>query len=1657
MRHDKFKASISGILIVAAIVLAAIGVAATAVFLVSGPTPAGAVDSLPSIFFESRRKATAEEEKQYWSDIPMIEAAEAPAAPVLSVSNDKTLNLSVVDPNYYVYIMRGGQTSDPYYTSLELTFADEHGNTQVKPLKIKGKETPGKASDDTVPDLFEKCWSVRTRESDEPVVIDGNLYKRSLEYSVRLDGGGVRFRDVLEDLVPGDNITVTAKVKSETADGQGAEASVTLNSLFASSQSGTIEVANARHLQNLSTLYSGVTDSMTEVSVISDIDGEGKTLLSIVPPQSLEAVHGNLHIISGFRVRENGQNVDQNGLFVENTGNSETYSADTYGIGLFAHTNGVFFNDLFIEGLIVHTLNGQNAGSLVGVMNGGAVTGCGVFVPDELAYRTGSSLTLLQAFEAGQTSAELIGESNGETQALPAGTGFVKTGNAAAGGLIGLTKGEVTVSDCFASVPVNTVGGIAGGLVGKVEDGILTIDNSYTGGYVDQVSEDETDEEGIAYASYTGEYIGVYSDTGVAGGLVGVNGAGLAVNMSYSSASVMGITAGGIIGADDTGGRFSQVYTVGRVIGFAGNSNELGSFAGWISEASTFDECGVLDGVNRSANAENDLYSPESVVFGNRQEDNDRVTLYSAQELRELAQTAPYSDYRAPQELTYAYNAVYAGTAQMAGVDSLSGASGVYGSVYPYPMVTITGAGLLFDLQAARIASVNGVEETSADVAQFSSGFLTTDGTVQIGFNGDGAAFSGGIHFGDWPNPMPRSNFGMVYYERVDEGLYWRGYVIRSDMDPVDPAGYMGIDTYISPEDYEIAEENEEAEPVNFGAMYPFIRSHGRYVSEDGYLILIPSGVSASGVTLSFGSAANDSMAGIGDGAVRLPLTDFLLYSAMTDEMELFGYSAYVLDPQKIARAAGISIFEPNAVKDGAAVYISYRDRLCGKFSFLPFFADTIQIPAYDGVLPSTSMNVSGGSADYAIRSARQLQMLIGAENAGCGVMTGVSAAVTGDLALTTQYLGNLGDCQRVVEQQLDITFDRSQVVLTQCSPASGGVGVRTVIEESDAVYTSPTIQNLKGELRSVAFDLGGTMEYYTISHLRAPFVHELILGTKGDDYKYRGGGVLRRIRFSDVEAPALIESNSGTIEEVSLENCHMTGSGGFILVNEDQGIIRGCSIRNALIEGNGFVGENSGVIREAGGDRQNGIYHAVIRGNGFTETNGGMIFECEIVNARIGRYGFAENNTGTLANCVIYPDNEAYEKYTESIAEGSRYFTLNPETVDMSVREETRDTGYNLVIIGRDITNDSAWLGDSAGFVGNNYSEARAVGCSVTGKVYGGNCAAGFFHYNDGEVAKCYANTIVTVREPSGWASGFGTTHDMSIGNGYSRVRMCHALGELDGSLNSAGFIRTIVTGDATKPLVETSYTAVWGYDTAYEPDTYYPFYAQVVYPGGTPITGLNQDYSFRLCKYLQIAQNMAQPQASFLGLTSVVASELSALVNDPYKEYGYAAKKSLVCGQYTTASSYIYPMACKYMLDSECVARETDTVMTAYGDFVSPLIGITAEEMMELERQAAEQEAKARAEEEYRRQKEYEAQQIQDSLPDPYGGWGGPDADEVPSQNTEEQAAPAGKIADTPEEAVQALEDAIERGEIVTEDSLQTQPVDPTYFRDSDFVTLP
>lgn len=922
-----------------------------------------------------------------------------------------------------------------------------------------------------------------------------------------------------------------------------------------------------------------------------------------------------------------------------------------------------------------------------------------------------------------------------------------------AGGLIGRDEATTTIESSMASLYVRSEGNGgntngtsstdgAGGLIGSAS-GTTKIENSYSGGRTASVNgtpayKDEAGQPDAAVsdAGYPQGRYNVYlaGGNGAAGGLVGKATGALTISSSYSTSSVAAASnsayAGGLVGEVDSlkaGDTYctGRVYLKGAATAASNNADQANTENGAqdtngnaqtaTTQKADTKHFGYYAGKLGSMSKEGDINyylkgmngAPEEAVgtVGNTKDEE------------------PKQDTTIP-ETTLTGADFYASDCPLAkGVDtkqktyyydaSAAGEPAHYAdSATRYPFRTVTKAFARFCYHPGTGAKIADADQDPAKYAQI----------------------------GDWevPEETVEATFGLIYYERIWDGtknsldttFYYHGYMLQS------------------------GENAKTATYTEISSSKTFVTEKEHYVSESGYLLLVKEGEETDQYVCL--SARTDK--GVDESAqISRKITELDEYPLdAQNNPTLAGYKAYHVSFSVSDYSNMTWLFTPNGDTFGGLLAVRGKDQYDNwtapkaAFTYVPFFYDALK-PAEKGVLQTVSKTVASDpdSPQAIIRSADQMKYFFAFEN---------SVPNNGYLVQS--------DKRRIIEQQLDITFDSTKVTFTKDG--------NTITNTADDAYKSSTLRQIgwanatyRSKLRP---NPASDSDYYVLDGLRG----ELVTTVYGE---------LCDLQVTNMKASHFLDTISGdaaNVHDITITNAQF-GKGddyesstdaGFAAKMTGKGKVSDCKIINASIYGTGFINNTAD-------------------GN----SGGGTITRCYIVNAAIWGDGFITSNGANIEDCGIYADTSLYE---ESI-----YFK------PMQANHGT----YDYVSIGI-APGGSKSTSSVAGFVQMQAMSSSIKNCWVAGTVYGSGDVAGFIGKVSGEstIEACYANVVINA---GGNAGGFAA--ELSGNNTNAKIVNCHALGKIEGAKTASGFVQTITNG-----AVSNCYEAFWSVDAK----SWYPFY---------------------------------------------------------------------------------------------------------------------------------------------------------------------------------------------------------------------------------------
>lgn len=899
----------------------------------------------------------------------------------------------------------------------------------------------------------------------------------------------------------------------------------------------------------------------------------------------------------------------------------------------------------------------------------------------------------------------------------------VKAGSSA-GGLIGDTKASnTTITSSATSLYIRSegnggnVGGSsstdgAGGLIGSAS-GNVTITNSYSGGRTITASDpgEEKSDASTKQARYVnaeegqGRYnVYLASGSGAAGGLLGrFDGNGsLKIENSYSTSSVAipysagaaGAAAGGLVGdAGTTTLTAINTYCTGRVYAKgAQNGTSVGTATGSTTGSTT--------GGTSGSTAETS--TPNYGTYAGKLGGINGSRNYYLKGMNGIPSDAVGTLNGNTSDITIA-ESVLAGAdyyddncALKQGVDTAQKSyyfdTALAATKYPFKTVTTAIARPVCDPDT-------GIRNPNAEDA--------TNKFAQIG---------------DWEIPKEEASaegaYGLIYYERIWDGttnkldptFYYHGYMLESGED-AKSATYKEIHSKAS-----------------------FVTAKEHYVSESGYLLIVKDGVE-KGKTICVSPPNKGNIEEYGQ--IQKEITSLSKYP-LQKAAGFSGYTAYNVSlTMEVLKTDINELFTPYGQNQfGGLLTIRKKEEnnTWGKseaaFTYVPFFADALK-PAEMGQIQSVSTATKEGEPQAVIRSADQMQYFFAFENA----------------LPNTGYLVQ-SNVSRVIEQQLDITFNHLKVTFTQNGQPA-----------TDEAYQSPTLKQIgwanatyRSKLRPNAEN---DKDFYVLDGLRA----ELVTTVYGE---------LCDLQITDIKAPYFIQkiqSGAAKVHTITItdacfakgENYDQATSAGFVELLSD-GTIEDCHIINADIYGNGFINSS---------------------------TNQAKVNNCTIVNAIIWKNGFIQSNGGSITNCGVYANPELFSSST-----GSNYHPF-----------EISNGSYDYVSIG--IAPGGTRSTDPvAGFVQEQTVGNQIIqNCYVAGTVYGDADVSGFIGkaQSDLTVENCYANVLI---DAGGNVGGFAS----ETFNTNTKLTNCHALGVIRNAKRASGFVRQIHDG-----AVNGCYEAFW------------------------------------------------------------------------------------------------------------------------------------------------------------------------------------------------------------------------------------------------------
>lgn len=651
---------------------------------------------------------------------------------------------------------------------------------------------------------------------------------------------------------------------------------------------------------------------------------------------------------------------------------------------------------------------------------------------------------------------------------------------------------------------------------------------------------------------------------------------------------------------------------------------------------------------------------------------------------------------------------------------------------------------------------------------------------------------SGMTAYGDWSYEDP-DRYTLLYYEKVNGEYYFHGYVTE-DGENYNPVGTSGANL----ENGLLAETDKT-------------------VTEDGYILI----TGANGSWSAFGRADNS-------GNVSSPInnantsifkdvpSDTDLQNALkdlkkkdTDKIYAFQLDKYLAYEDTTKNFASWQTLTKESGGIGISVYSTKGMTPMAKFSFQPFFADTVKGAQVSSNGSTADKKISfvvttdgDEDHDYRIRSLRQLQAL---SDWDAGIWKNTTVADSSKLEESFDkddtkrysYLSTSNENYTSglkIRQDMDINVDGANVNFDRLNGIYAGrqYSGRSVMLQN-LKYDFADVVAPSGKVSSLLIDQAKLQGSATTKAQNGDIAH----GGQREFVEYNYGNIQNiTIQNSELGSAGLVYQNGDVPENVTVETRgdlqkddqfgYWNPSNGhniyrYITVISYQidnhvkaGTISGCKIQKSSVNGAGFVWSNEGgtisestvincnSVADVGFVKYNrSTYVEVVQqiiqyeywdGKTWTGDSGGTRVSEEFVKQK----GWPLKSEGDTVLNVSVPAMINNCQVIDCTVKGNGFVGEN--TVNTVGSSADNNSGAKAKISNCQVYGTSSYsdmkIGSSsgaadvnkvAGFVGNNGKGAEIENCSVTGQVGGLKNVAGFALTNAGTITGSYANTKIT------------------------------------------------------------------------------------------------------------------------------------------------------------------------------------------------------------------------------------------------------------------------------------------------------------------------
>ena len=778
----------------------------------------------------------------------------------IQVDNSDTLKVTIKDKNY-------GKLIDGVKAKTKLAVTVTGEESQVSEAEILEIGKSGTRQGD----VQEDWWTAQEEKNI-------GIYTLVLDDITRPGG---HFADIFPELIPGENITIEVKAFSDQVLCTPVKAQVYTNSLFEKNYeyeengqiASKVTIESIRHLQNLSPEVSNIPIQpsggwagqqaeriVKKVEQTTELDWN-----NFLAKEQLQesAIYSYDKIIAKQKkLAQNKFYSIANTALVEYEGNGYTLSHfmlqenEDGNVGLFSQVGrkGVSQNltvkNLVLDGFVSESKKVEgNAGTLVGeVKEKGSFTGENIFV-------TNATVKAANKGNAGG----LVGKMrNGHLK--QSGIYLTDDGDNLPDKKTASEKYELGAYDAENKIEgsqfmIASTGGAAGGLAGQIENTVIM--DSFTSVPV------------------------TASDNGVAGGLVGKN---------TGNAEQETVITNSYTGGYTIGGKYLEYYGVstlgyeGVAGGFIGQDTaEVTTIKNSYSTASIYGNIagGFVGKADRGKNTYKNCYATGKVTGVNESSKKDGFIGEAKGTATLLAEQCYYLK-ESNEDLT----------PSVSGVKDLD-----YDEL----------------IKATHVKDVSQLKREHYSYDQVLKDIEYPFGMVtKTGAKNEASKW---VHYGDWPvkkENKATADIGVVYYEIIDNKLYYHGYLAEYSANESEP-NYKEIMT-------------DGVDLIN-----GLVTTPGKYVSEEGYMILVPESIDPNQVAVAVGNNKDNINAG-----ERWKLADCVAPLAKKNLFPMEGFDVYYFSKE-------LNVFSLNYIMIGENInpyYPTLGDYV--SFYFNSYFADTM-------------------------------------------------------------------------------------------------------------------------------------------------------------------------------------------------------------------------------------------------------------------------------------------------------------------------------------------------------------------------------------------------------------------------------------------------------------------------------------------------------------------------------------------------------------------------------------------------------------------------------------------------------------------------------------------------------------------------------------------